>query len=111
MLLNYIELYGEPIANPFGTLALEQAECLRAVYKMWRATSSRCKVEVLHKNVPADFTRTIGGIGVLVPDGDLASSILQILHAVRSYAGVRSQLTLPPLCTPKCTIIRIVIVY
>jgi hypothetical protein len=83
--LNYKELYGEPTNNPSGILPLDQAECLRAVYEMWRATGLPCTVAVLYQNVLAGWT--ISGIGVCVPDEDSDSGVLWILHSVHSYPG------------------------
>jgi hypothetical protein len=85
--LNYRELYGEPTNNHAGTLVVEQAECLRVVYELWRATGSPCTVEALYQNMLADFSRTIDGIGVFIPDGDSASDVLWILHTVHSNPG------------------------
>jgi hypothetical protein len=42
---------------------------------------------VLLQNILADFSRPIGGIGVFVPDGNLPTGILKLLHGIASYPG------------------------
>jgi hypothetical protein len=37
--------------------------------------------------VQADFSRSVGGIGVFVPDGDSPSGVLRILHSVQNFPG------------------------
>jgi hypothetical protein len=44
-------------------------------------------VEALHQNALTDFSRHVGGIGILVVNDESATSILKFLHRVESFPG------------------------
>jgi hypothetical protein len=71
--------------NPFGDEEEERDICYGAIYEVWRAIHAPLSSEALLQNVLADFSRPIGGIGILVPDGDLSTRILKLLHGLTSY--------------------------
>jgi hypothetical protein len=67
---NYKELYADPTNNPFGKEEELVALCYSEVNEFWRATHSPLTVEALHQNIIADFSRTIGAVGVFVYDDE-----------------------------------------
>jgi hypothetical protein len=47
-------------------------------------------VATLHKNVLADFSRPIGGIGIFIADDESSMGIFKFLHQVESFPGTPS---------------------
>jgi hypothetical protein len=85
--LTYGELYSDPTKNPFGIDDDNKEVCYSGMYQVWRATSAPMTTAILHRNVLADFSRPIGGIGIFVADDDSPTGILKFLHRVESFPG------------------------
>jgi hypothetical protein len=78
--LTYGELYSDPTKNPFGIDDDDKEVCYSGMYQVWRATSAPMTTATLHRNVLADFSRPIGGIGIFVADDESPTNILKFLH-------------------------------
>jgi hypothetical protein len=74
--ISYRELYSEPTNNTFRTNEEELEVCIRAVFKVFRATGLALKKDELLLNIQANCCRPIGGIAMFVPDGARPTGVL-----------------------------------
>jgi hypothetical protein len=89
--ISYRELYADPTNNPFGMNEEELEICTRAVFDIFRAKGLALDEGELMLNIQADCGRPIGGIAILVPDGDSPTGVLRVLHRVHLFPGMSGQ--------------------
>jgi hypothetical protein len=75
--LTYSKLYFDDTINPFGT---ETKAGYVVVFNIWRVDARPPTVGKLLKDVVADFARPMGGIGIVVEDGESATRHLVVAH-------------------------------
>jgi hypothetical protein len=83
--LTYSELYGDATMNHVGT---ETKAGYGAVFHSWRVETRPPTVDRVLKDVVADFSRPIGGIGFFVENDESTTGHLEVAHGIQPYHGI-----------------------
>jgi hypothetical protein len=84
---SYMALCSQPANNPFGPDEEHQELCYGAIYLVFRSTQAPLAVSVMLQNILADFSKCVGGMGMVIQYGNLETGVLQLVYGIQSYPG------------------------
>jgi hypothetical protein len=84
--LTYCELFAELATTPFGSEVDRTTARFAAVYLNWRTTGDAPDVD--EDDIISDFSRPIGGVGMLAENERSPTGVLVVLHGFEKFPGV-----------------------